>query len=172
MQSNGCSHHQQKQRTEVKTSINVTDEMVTKFVMNQRRGAVDRSAMHPTRQVFVQLKGKTRAVEVGRDSAEERINGLWKRWATLHGGQPWMTTMERVMKENESVMDLVADGGTIHMNIRFAGRNRKKSKEKGSQDSDRVEQVRVKQKHLKSKYQELSKITHGDLGERRSLLGA
>ena len=43
------------------------------------------SAMNPQRQVFVQFEGRTRVVEVDRESIEELMSGLGKRWTTGNG---------------------------------------------------------------------------------------
>ena len=48
----------------------MTTERVRKFVLNQKRG----HEMNPARQVFVFSKGRARAVKVGRESLEERMN--------------------------------------------------------------------------------------------------
>ena len=44
--------------TEEEVLTNVSTEMVSKFVMSQRRGAVEYSARNPTRQVFVLFGGR------------------------------------------------------------------------------------------------------------------
>ena len=64
--------------TEVEISTNITNKTVRKFVMNQRGGAVEYSSMNPSRQVFVR-----RVVEFHRDSIEELMNGLSKRWPAV-----------------------------------------------------------------------------------------
>ena len=60
--------------TEVQTSTHEADEIVRKFVMNQRRGAVECNATNPTRQLFVQFGGSTRAVEV----VVKALKNSWK----------------------------------------------------------------------------------------------
>ena len=64
--------------------------------------------------VYVYFEGRTRAVEVGRESTEELTKRLRKRWATGYGEQWYMTTTGRVIQESETAMDWVADGGTVH----------------------------------------------------------
>ena len=81
--------------------------------------------MNPRRQVFVQFDGRPRAVVVDRESIEKLMKWLRKLQTTVCGEQLYVTTMGRVMKENEKVMDLVVslvvDGRNIQMIIWLQG---------------------------------------------------
>ena len=68
---------------EIETSTNVTNVMIRKSVMSQRRGVVESDESIEAGVCL--LNGRTRAVEVGRGSTDEHLQGLRTRWAAGYG---------------------------------------------------------------------------------------